>query len=128
MKKLINILLACLMVVALAFGAIACDQTGGKPKDPGVYASKINGVFTLTQYVDDGTTTVVDLGALVTAKYGVELGRVKAGAFDGNKTVIIKQRIDVLQKAQVTANDRHLHFASSDSRVLHGRLPPSCFN
>lgn len=89
MKKLINILLACFMVVALAFGAIACDGTGSKTKDPGVYASKINGVFTLTQYVDDGETTVVDLGALVTAKYGtdVQLGRIKAGAFDGNKTV-----------------------------------------
>ena len=87
MKKLVNILLACFMVVALAFGAIACDGTGSKPKDPGVYASKINGVFTLTQYVDDGETTVVDLAALVSAKYNEELGRIKAGAFDGNKTV-----------------------------------------
>lgn len=87
MKKLINILLACLLVVSLAFGLIACGDGDGETKDPGVYASKINGVFTLTQYVDDGTTKVVDLGELVEEKYGVELGRVKAGAFDGNKTV-----------------------------------------
>lgn len=87
MKKLVNILLACLFVIVTAFSAIACDGGEGNPKDPGVYASRINGVFTLTQYVDDGETTDLDLGSAVMAKYGEELGGIKVGAFDGNKTI-----------------------------------------
>ncbi len=87
MKKLVNIFFACLFVLVTAFSAIACDDNEGGSKDPGVYASRINGVFTLTQYVDDGTTTDLDLGEAVFNKYGEELGRIKAGAFDGNATI-----------------------------------------
>ena len=87
MKKLIHILFACLLVVTTLLGAVACGGDQPQAKEAGVYASKINGVFTLTQYVDDGKTTNVDLGAMVKAKYGEDLVRIKAGAFDGNGTI-----------------------------------------
>ncbi len=90
MKRFLKILVAVALALVTALSMVACTDTdnGNGEKSPGVYCSMVSGKLTLTKYVDDGETEVIDLGAMVTAKYGKDLQRVKAGAFDGNDTVL----------------------------------------
>ena len=93
MKRLLNIFLAVVLVVACAFSFTACvtPDDGGDKKE-GVLIKKENGVYVIYDYIDDGKLTngVLDLGAVLSAKNITE-AKIKSGAFDGadNITTLI---------------------------------------
>lgn len=89
MKRLFNIFLAVVLVVACAFSLTACktpDEEGGKKE--GLLIKKIDNVYTIYDYVDDGKLTdgVLDLGDILEEK-GIAEARIKKGAFDGVSNV-----------------------------------------
>lgn len=89
MKRLLNICLAVLLVVACAFSLTACatpDDDGNKKE--GLLIKKINNVYTIYDYVDDGKLTdgVLDIGAILQEK-GITEAKIKKGAFDSVSTI-----------------------------------------
>ena len=85
MKRLFNIFLAVVLVVACAFSLTACKTPNDDgDKKEGLLIKKINNVYTIYDYVDDGKLTdgVLDLGAILSEK-GIAEARIKKGAFDG---------------------------------------------
>lgn len=89
MKKLFKILVLSLLVIVSAFSLFACVD-GDVSDEPGIYCKKFTGedFYTLYKYVDDGETTVLDLGAKFSEKYpNAELRRISTNAFENNQTL-----------------------------------------
>ncbi len=84
MRKVFNIILAIMMVVLCAFSLTACKVE--KPegdKETGLLIKKINSIYTIYDFVDDGTFNgTLDIGAILTDKQ-LDNVTIKKGAFDG---------------------------------------------
>ena len=95
MKRLLNIFLAVVLVVACAFGLTACrTPDDGGDNNKGVLIKKENGVYVIYDYVDDGKSTDVELDlfdVLEEKNLEEEQIKIKSGAFDGadNITTLI---------------------------------------
>ncbi len=89
MKKFLNILLVGLLAIATAVMCVACtpdnnDVTGGKS---GLLLKKIDGVYTVYDYVAVEGETTLDIGEVLKSKNITEEINIKAGAFDGVTTL-----------------------------------------
>ncbi len=103
MRKVFNILLAVMMTFVLAFSLTACKTPDdGGNGDKGLLIKKIGEVYTIYDFVDDGTLVdgKLDIGAILAEK---ELDNVtiKKGAFDGVDTVstlIVSDRVTEIEE------------------------------
>ncbi len=88
MKKVFNILLAIMMIAVCAFSLTACQGTGDtNVKEKGLLIKKIDEVYTIYDFVDDGTFNgTLDIGAILTEK-GLDNVTIRKGAFDGVDTI-----------------------------------------
>ncbi len=86
MKKFLKLISILALAVVTAFGVVACGGDDNSSTEKGLLCKKLEGVYTIYKYVDDGReSTVLDLGAELEA--GVTDVRIKAGAFSGNDTI-----------------------------------------
>ena len=105
MRKILNIILAVLLVAVTAFSLVACaPNDGGVSSRKGLRYRKIDGVYTIFDYVDEGNgVTELDIGAILAETEISDDFRIKKGAFDGNDTltkiVVPEQVIEVEEGA-----------------------------
>ena len=72
MKKIINLLLALVLIAVSAFTLVACDGNGGKDGKTGLLLKKYSGedFYTVYGYVDEGENlTTLDIGAIAGEKH-----------------------------------------------------------
>ena len=89
MKKFLNILLVGLLAIATAVMCVACtpDNNGGTGGKSGLLLKKIDGVYTVYDYVAVEGETTLDIGEVLKSKNITEDINIKAGAFDGVTTL-----------------------------------------
>ncbi len=88
MKKIINIILALVLVAVSAFALVACGDDGETNGQKGLLMKKYTGeeFYTVYGYVDEGEgITSLDIGAVAGEK---TVGRIAEGAFSGNDTLV----------------------------------------
>ena len=81
MKKLLYLLLSLVFVLSLS-AFIACDNPTGKG-DSGLKIRKIDGVYTVIDYVPEEGVTELTIDTID----GKEIGAIKKGAFSGNASL-----------------------------------------
>lgn len=87
MKKALKIFLASLLVFAMALTLTACSGNDNNSKK-GLLVKKIDGVYTVYDYVDAGNgITELDIGKSLASKGINEEYNIKEGAFEGNNTL-----------------------------------------
>lgn len=89
MKKVLKTIAVILLVAITAVSVFACDGGAGTPTKKGLLYKKIDGVYTVYKYVDEGKgVTTLDIGAELSAK-GVTADQIKiqTDAFKGNDTL-----------------------------------------
>lgn len=88
MKKVFKILLASALVLVTMLMCIGCNDNVNKEGEKGLLVKKIDGVYTIYDYVDDGNgVETLDIGSVLQQKGITEQYNIKSGAFDGNKTL-----------------------------------------
>ena len=87
MKKIIKAMLSLMLAIVSVFTLVACSDPAGNGGDTGVVLKKYAGedFYTVYSYVDDGTTTHLDLNELNTGE--VRIGRIATGAFEDNSSL-----------------------------------------
>lgn len=102
MRKVFNILLAIMMIVVSAFSLTACvDPDKGGDGDKGLLIKKINDVYTIYDFVDDGSFNgTLNIGTILAEK-GLYDVTIKKGAFDGVDTIeklIVSDRVTEIEE------------------------------
>lgn len=102
MRKVFNILLAVMMVVVLAFSLTACKTPDeGGNDDKGLLIKKIGEIYTIYDFVDDGSFNgVLDIG-LILANKELDNVTIKKGAFDGVDSIsklIVSDRVTEIEE------------------------------
>ncbi len=91
MKKFLKVLLLVIISVACLGGMFACDNGQQQSKEAGIYCKKVKGeeTYTVYEYVDDGTTTSLNVETAVKAKYGEDavVTRIDNNCFVDNGTL-----------------------------------------
>lgn len=90
MKKFLNMIITVALVTIVALSMVACTNTTTNSSDKkGLLIKKIDGVYTVYDYVDDGSNLdTLDMGEIFAQKeIADEDVRIKKGAFDGNSTL-----------------------------------------
>lgn len=82
MKKVLKTLIAVMMAAMLVFSVTACKDSSNGDDGVGVEYKKIDGVYTIYEYVQEDDVTVLDLGEAL--EDDVTDVRIKKGAFSGN--------------------------------------------
>ena len=88
MKKIINILLALVLIIVSAFTLVACGGDGQNAGKKGLLLKKYSGedFYTVYGYVDEGEgLETLDIGAVAGEK---NVGRIAKEAFAGNDTLV----------------------------------------
>ncbi len=85
MKKVLKVLLISILAICMCLPVVACDNTSASSSTPGLKVKKINGVYTVYDYVQEEGVTVLDIGAKLAE--GVSDVRIRKGAFEGNSTL-----------------------------------------
>jgi len=86
MKKFLKVISILTLAIVTAFGVVACGGDDGASTEKGLLCKKLEDVYTIYKYVDDGRdSSVLDLAAEL--EEGVTDVRIKAGAFSGNNTI-----------------------------------------
>ncbi len=87
MKNLIKTLSVMLLLLAMCFTLVACDGEGAETSKSGLTLKKFKGddFYTVVDYVAQEGDAVLNLGDYNAD--GVVIGRIKAGAFDGNQSI-----------------------------------------
>ena len=91
MKKFLSIILMMILSITAVFSLVACDNGGGGTPETGIICKKNTDGYVVTGYVDEGKgVTELDVETATKAKYGnsAKVVRIKAGAFDGNSTLV----------------------------------------
>ena len=87
MKKFLKTLVMIILATLLCVTAVACDNGGnGGESKKGLLYKKINGVYTIYKYVDEGTG-VKDLNIADYLEEDITNVRIQAQAFNGNDTI-----------------------------------------
>ncbi len=104
MKRFLKLLVISVLSVITVFSLVACADQGGKGATVGLQYKKMgdDAYFTVYDYgkevgTDGKTITVLDLSKY--NKDGVSIGRIKAGAFDGNdsiKEIIVPDTVETI--------------------------------
>ncbi len=93
MKKVLKILLASILVALTAISFIGCAGGDVVNEENGLLIKKIDGVYTIYDYVEIEGESVLDIGEVLTKKgLGDEEYTIKEGTFEGNsslKTIIV---------------------------------------
>ena len=102
MKKVFNILLAMILVVVCAFSFTACTQPQNPDdKDKGLLIKKIGDVYTIYDFVDDGSFDgILNIGTILEEK-NLDNVTIKRGAFDGVdsiETLIVSDRVTEIEE------------------------------
>ena len=87
MKKILNILLALVLITVSAFSLVACENPDNANGKKGLLIKKYAGedFYTVYGYVDEGENlTTLDIGAVAGEKV---VGRIATNAFSGNDTL-----------------------------------------
>ncbi len=87
MKNLIKTLSVMLLLVAMCFSLVACGGDGTETTKSGLTLKKFKGddFYTVVDYVAEDGVETLNLGDY--NANGVVIGRIKAGAFDGNQSI-----------------------------------------
>lgn len=102
MKKFLKIISILALALITAFGVVACGGDDGASTEKGLLYKKLDGVYTIYKYVDDGRTdTVLKLGDELAD--GITDVRIKAGAFSGNNTITEIEIPDTVTKIDAGA-------------------------
>ena len=99
MKKFLNIILIAILTVTVALGLTACVGGGDDGKDKGLLCKRIDGVYTIYDYVDDGTTTELDIASKIPD--GETKVHIRAEAFKGVsslKKIVVPQTVTEIGK------------------------------
>lgn len=109
-KKLIIMALVCICTV---MSAVACYTPDDKGGEKGLLYKKINGVYTIYKYVDEGEG-VTSLNIEEYLEDGVDNVRIKQGAFNGNDTleeIIVPSTVTLIDEGafQNMKSLQHLH-------------------
>ncbi len=98
MKKLFRVLLILALAVACSLSLFACGDGNDEVGTKGIKCKKIDGVYTIYDYVEDGIS-VLNLADCL--EEGVTNVRIKKGAFSGNNTltkIIVSDKITEIDK------------------------------
>ena len=104
MKKVLKTLIAVMMAVMLVFSVTACKDGGNGDDGVGVKYKKIDGVYTIYEYVQEEGVTELDLGKALGE--GVTDVRIKKGAFSGNSKLTKIIVPDVVTKIDAGAFEK----------------------
>lgn len=86
MKKFLKMIMLAVITVACIFTAVACASEQDGTSDKGMLYKKIDGVYTIYKYVDEGKgITTLDIGELL--EDDITEVRIKKNAFSGNQTL-----------------------------------------
>lgn len=91
MKKFVKILSTVLLLIVFALGAVACTNPNDETAKKGLKYKKDSktGLYTVYSYVDDGETTVLDLGNVKDEDGNdIVIGKISSGAFSGNDSLV----------------------------------------
>lgn len=91
MKKVVKLLIIAVLTVAAVLGLVACGGNSADAGEKGIICRKFknNDFYTVVGYGAEDGVDSLDISAAVKAKYGdtAIVGRIRTGAFDGNKTL-----------------------------------------
>ena len=91
MKKVVKLLIIAILTVASVLGLVACGGDNAETGEKGIICRKFSGdnFYTVVGYGAEDNETTLDISAKVKYKYGDDaiVGRIRTGAFDGNKTL-----------------------------------------
>ena len=91
MKKVLKLLIIAVLTVATVLGLVGCGGSEAETGEKGVICRKFSGdnFYTVVGYGAEDNENTLDISAAVKDKYGDEaiVGRIRTGAFDGNKTL-----------------------------------------
>lgn len=89
MKKVFKIMLTAMLAAVCAISFLACapNDDNGTGGDTGLLIKKIDGVYTVYDYVAEEGVTELDIGKVLSDKQITEDIRIKKGAFDGNDSL-----------------------------------------
>lgn len=97
MKKVLKILLATMLVAITAVAFVGCDNGANAGGEKGLLIKKIDGVYTIYDYVEVEGETTLDIGKVLEAKGLKDVEYIiKEGAFEGNTSLT---KITVSDKA-----------------------------
>ena len=105
MKRFLKIAIAVILAITATLTLIACTPNDGSADGKkGLLVKKIDGVYTIYDYVDEGKgVTELDIGAILDQKDIDEDVKIKKGAFDGNNTltkiIVPEQVVEVAEGA-----------------------------
>ena len=105
MKRFVKLLIISLLCVITAAGFAACgNKPSGSSDETGIICKKFNGdnFYTVIGYNAEEGVTSLDICAAAQQKYGddntvITVGRIKAGAFDGNSSlreIVVSDPVD----------------------------------
>ena len=92
MKKVVKLLLIAVLALSAVLGLVACGGDSGETGEKGIICRKFknDNFYTVVGYgAEEGEDPTLDIEVAVKAKYGETaiVGRIRTGAFDGNKTL-----------------------------------------
>ena len=87
MKKFVKLLIIAVLAMVTALSMIGCTAPGGSNPETGLLYKKIGGVYTIYDYVDDGTGKT-ELNIADEIKEGITELRIKANAFNGDNNLV----------------------------------------
>jgi hypothetical protein len=98
MKKALKTFFVALLVLAVSVACVACTGDGQTVTAKGLKIKKIDGVYTIYDYVDEGNgVTELDIGAILAEKNITEKYNIKSGAFADNDTltkIIVSNKVN----------------------------------
>ncbi len=102
MKRFLNIALAVMLCVLCAFSLTACNNDDESTSKKGLLIKKMNGIYTIYDYVDDNTLVngELDIGAILSEK-GYDNVTIKRGTFDdvtNIKTLKVSDRVTKIEE------------------------------
>lgn len=99
MKKFFRVLLILALAVTCSLSLFACGDGDGEVGVKGIKCKKIDGVYTIYDYVEQDGVTELNIGECV--EEGVTDIRIKKGAFSGNSTlvkIIVSNKVTEIDK------------------------------
>ncbi len=94
MKKVLKLLLISVLTVCMCLPIVACSNGNTGSSTPGLKVKKINGVYTIFDYVQEEGVEELNIGASLAD--GVSDVRIRKGAFEGNsslKKIIVSDKV-----------------------------------
>lgn len=102
MNKIFKRILIAVLIVVCSLSLFACADTEETEKQTGLFCKKIGGIYTIYKYVDDGTTSSLDIKkALEDMNITDTNVRIQKNAFNANdslKEIIVPSSVTKIEK------------------------------